>query len=569
MIKKYKILSFATIGLLITIATTSCKKYEDVPVDVLGQDYAYDGADSNGTALGQRIVSLYATIPNGFNRIDGLPLDAATDDAVGTAVNSSLEQLSKSYLTPTINPDDNWGGAYNAIRNVNNYLQFEQTVPASVLIKTYFRAEARFIRALHYFEMIKRYGGVPLIGDRIYNGYEIIDVPRNTYAECVEYIVKECDEIAGFLRPNDYTANGVLTGSNIGRISKSAALALKARVLLYAASPLNNATNDVAKWNLAALAARDVIAQSPNIRLYNTGGALAFPTMFITRANNFEFILAYQNAASTGLENLNGPIGFALPNVSRGAVSPSQNLVDAFPALNGRAITDPASGYNPLMPYANRDPRLGFTVFFNGSRWLTRAVETFEGGLDNPVLYTGRTRTGYYQRKFLGLFENVNSYAVQQRTFPIFRYAEVLLNYAEALNEAGTGANQTEAFNQIKAIRLRAGIPIGTTAGFQHGLKTNMTQSELRIAIRNERRIEMAFEEQRFWDIRRWKIADVVGNSVVNGVKILKDATGNFTYQTTVVDQLNFNPAKNYLYPIPLNEIISNPSMNGQQNPGY
>jgi len=291
--------------------------------------------------------------------------------------------------------------------------------------------------------------------------------------------------------------------------------------------------------------------------------------MFITRANNFEFILAYQNAAGTVLENQNAPIGFAIPNVSRGAVSPTQNLVDAFPALNGLPITDPASGYDPANPYANRDPRLAFTIFYNGSRWLSRSVETFQGGLDNPAGYTGTTRTGYYQRKFLGLFENVTSYASQQRSFPIFRYAEVLLNYAEAINEAGTGSNQTEAFNQLKAIRLRAGIPLGTTAGYQHGLKINMTQDEMRAAIRTERRIEMAFEEQRFWDIRRWKIAEVVGNSTLQGVKITKDVNGIFSYQPMVVDQLNFSAARNYLYPIPINEIISNPAMNNQQNPGY
>ncbi len=555
---------FAAFALMSLFALGSCKKYETQPINIIDEGLAYDKTDFNGIALNQRVVSLYTGLPNGFNRIGGYPLDAATDDAVANLTNTTIEQLSKSRITANINPDNNWNEAYTTIRNANNYLSLEPRVPANEQVKTFYRAEVRFIRAMSYFELIKRYGGVPLIGDKIYDGYEVISTPRNTYNECVQYIVNECDAISNLLRPNDYAT------LNLGRISKAAAQALKARVLLYAASPLNNANNDLSKWAAAAVAAKDVLTGSPSSTLFVTGGVNAFPTMFVTRINNFEFILSYQSAASTGLERDYSPIGYAVPNVSRGLVNPTQELVDAFPGANGRPITEAASGYSPANPYANRDPRLAFTVFFNGKPWLGRPVETFTGGLDNPTNYGGATRTGYYQRKFLGLFETTNSYSNQQRTFPIFRHAEVLLNYAEAINEAANlAANRTEAFNQLKAIRLRAGIPIGTTAGYQHGLKTNMTQAEMRDAVRNERRIEMAFEEQRFWDIRRWKIADVLSNSIVHGVKITKTPTNTFTYQVIDVDKLSFDAAKNYLYPIPLNEIASNPGLSNQQNPGY
>lgn len=560
--KNMKLILLTTVACAGVISFSACKKYETEPLNIITDSTAYDASDVNGNYLGQRVTSLYQGLPNGFNRIGGYPLDAATDDAVPSVTNSPIEILSKSRITATINPDNNWGDAYSTIRNANDYLANEARSPVNALTKTFYRAEVRFIRAMSYFELIKRYGGVPLIGDKIYDGRAVINVPRNTFDQCIQYITTECDDIAGFLRPNDYSGNGVLTGSNIGRISSAAAMALKSRALLYAASPLNNSGNDVARWMAAANAAKAVIDGFPNIKLYTP-----YNNLFVTRGNNFEFILSYQIGASTSLERDYAPIGYVFPNNSRGIVSPTQELVDAFPMANGRAISDPASGYNATNPYANRDPRLALTVFYNGKQWLGRDVETFTGGLDNPNGINGATRTGYYERKFLGNFENAGAYANQQRTFPIFRYAEILLNYAEAINEAG-GSN-TEAFNQLKALRIRAGIPVGNVAGYQYGLKTTMTQIEMRMAVRNERRIEMAFEEQRFWDIRRWKIAETVGNSDVHGVKITKVAGNTFTFESTTVDKLNFNPARNYLYPIPLNEILSNPAMNGQQNPGY
>jgi hypothetical protein len=264
------------------------------------------------------------------------------------------------------------------------------------------------------------------------------------------------------------------------------------------------------------------------------------------------------------VERNNAPVGFGAPNLSYGYVSPTQELVDAFPAANGRPITDPVSGYVVSNPYVNRDPRLGWTVFFNGSRWLGRAVETFNGGLDRPAGIQTQTRTGYYMRKFMADLSNATAYSNQTHNFPIFRYAEILLNYAEALNETG---NTTEAFNQLKAIRLRAGIPLGTTAGFQHGLPVNMTQAEMRNVIRNERRIELAFEEHRFWDIRRWKIAETVVNREVSGIRATQAGAGVFTYAVEPVDRLYFNPQKHYFYPIPFAEISANPNL--VQNPGY
>ncbi len=212
----------------------------------------------------------------------------------------------------------------------------------------------------------------------------------------------------------------------------------------------------------------------------------------------------------------------------------------------------------------NRDPRLAATVFYNGLQWLGRAVQTYEGGLDkpnNPTITPVQTRTGYYLRKFLGNFTTGTAFSTQSRNFPLFRYTEIVLTYAEALNETG----QVEAaVTQINRLRARAGITAGTPA--RYGIKTGITQAEMRTLIQNERRIELAFEEHRFWDIRRWKIADqVLNNTTLTGMKITNNGT-SLTYQTIPVAITAFY---NRLYhmPIPYDEITKNTKL--IQNEGW
>lgn len=547
--KSTKIIMILFIGIMVS----SCKKYEEVPNEAIDSDIVYDKFDKNGTYANQVRNDLYNYLPDGYNRIDNVVLDAATDDAVASRYGSPIELLSKSGITAGNNPDDRWATSYMAIRKVNLFLSKVDIVPYDAATIAFWKAEARFIRAMNYFELIKRYGGVPLLGDQVYALKDnLTNIPRNTFEQCVQYIVSECDAVKPLLRQEP------IADTFLGTIPRGAAFALKSRVLLYAASPLNNPDNNQTKWSDAAVAAKDLM----NLNIYSL--TAAFNSAFLNRKNT-EVILAFQKAQNRSLETANAPIGFAEPNASNGYVNPTQNLVDAFPMSDGRAINDASVTlpYNAQNPYTNRDPRLALTVFFNGTSWLNRAVETFEGGLDKPGGVRLQTRTGYYMRKFLGAFGTSTAYQDQTHNFPIFRYAEILLNYAEAINETG---NQTEALNQLKLIRNRAGIPAGTVPGYAHGLKTNMTQSEMRQAIRNERRIEMAFEEQRFWDIRRWKIADQVANGDVYGVKIVKQGTV-FTYTPVVVDKLKFVTPKMYLYGIPLAEILADPALT--QNSGY
>ncbi|MDQ8005316.1 MAG: RagB/SusD family nutrient uptake outer membrane protein [Pedobacter sp.] len=547
-----------------------CAKIEDGPLERLTENYVFDPTDRNGFYAEQFLNNIYSILPNGYNRVGGDLLDAATDDAMPSRDGVSIERFTTSSLSALSNPDDAWGKNYEGIRKVNIFLKNIDIVPVPAKIP-FWKAEARFLRAMFYFELVKRYGGVPLVADEVLDAEKPKNFTRNSFEECINYIVTECDAIKGAVRPDP------LATTDYGRISNGVVLALKARTLLYAASPLYNGGNiggsaqqklyqgyasfDAERWNAAAQAANDLIATGR----FKIDG-VAYNNVFIVRKND-EVILGYLRNNSTDLETNNGPVGYALAS-AQGRTSPTQDLVDAFPAVNGREITDPVSGYVSTNPYANRDPRLASTVLYNGLNWLSRPLQTYEGGLDKPNNNTTQTKTGYYMRKHLGNFSTATLYNAQPHNFPIFRYAEVLLNYAEARNEYLTTPDAS-VYKVLQDIRKRAGIAVGTTAGYSYGLKSSgMTKDEMRIAIRNERRIEMAFEEQRFWDLRRWKTAETELNKNLNGMIITRNpANGALTYQKSVVGKISFANPRMYFYPIPFNEINKNTNL--VQNTGW
>ena len=204
------------------------------------------------------------------------------------------------------------------------------------------------------------------------------------------------------------------------------------------------------------------------------------------------------------------------------------------------------------------------TVMYNGFLWLNRPVQTFDGGLDKPGGTVQQTKTSYYLRKFMGQFESVSGSSIYSNTYHdwiSFRYAEVLLNFAEATNEY-TGPT-SDVYNVLYALRHRAGIFPGPNNTY--GLEQGMTQDEMRTAIQNERRIEMAFEEQRFWDIRRWKIAAQVYANPLQGMDIQQSTSGELFYSIIPVLTPVFRDPQMYLYPIPYSEVVKNGNM--KQNP--
>lgn len=571
----YGICSF--LGVSCLVFYTSCDTYESEPLNWNREEMAFDPQDSTATNMKDLFYAIYNSLPNLHTRLSNSYLDAATDDGVATrdvGGNGSLENYRNGTLSAAniANLDGNaWSVFYNGIRRANLFLEKIEGYPSSTQLPTdqiiKMKAEARALRAYFYFEMVKRWGGVPIAYDQVFDVDDNWNLARNTLDECVTYILNEISPESANSCYNDlYDAMAIppieLEGV-YGRMNKGAVLGLISRLKLYLASPLYNESNDPKKWQEAADAAHRVIGLGiydlhPNL-LDLFGAKAAFP--------NKEIIMVKEAPENTTLEFRNSPTGY-MDMKCNGFTSPSQNLVDAFLTIDGKTIHENGSGYNQQNPYADRDPRLQYTIFHNGARWMKREVQTYKGGLDNslrPGLI--KTQTGYYLRKFLSLNEESSSFSGIAHHYQIIRYAEILLNYAEALNEIDPAANKSEIESSLFKIRSRAGIRAGTDG--RYGLPDAYTQREMRTIIRNERRIELAFEEHRFWDIRRWKIAES-GEGVmlkpVRGVDITKQSDGSFEYKYVDVRLSTFDP-KMYWYPIPRGQMQGNPSL--VQNPGW
>jgi hypothetical protein len=328
-------------------------------------------------------------------------------------------------------------------------------------------------------------------------------------------------------------------------------LAIKARVLLYAASPLHNPTDDVTKWQAAAAAAEAVMTTPGlNYSLATTG----YGNYFIgsNPLNSNETIFAVRRPANNTPEIDNYPI--ATPGGQSGE-APSNNLVAAY-----EYIGPP----DPNNPYANRDPRLAATIVTNGSTWNGRTIDESPGGTDD-LANANSSKTGYYLKKFLTDNLNLVQGGTAQNEWVVYRYGEILLDYAEAMNEAYGPDAVPAGFNMsarqaLKMVRDRAStsLPLVTAAN----------QADFRTVVKHERRIELAFEDQRYWDLLRWNDAQTVLNEPIQGVKVTKTSTGGFSYQTVNVATRVFVSPANYYYPFSQAEIV-NSKNTLQQNPGY
>ena len=324
--------------------------------------------------------------------------------------------------------------------------------------------------------------------------------------------------------------------------------------MLYAASPLY-ATGT---WADAAAAAKAVM----NMGKYSIQPDYA--SLFIDQSmSSSEIIFGRQYTITSPhvrMEIANGPNGYG----GWAGNTPLQNLVDAYQMNTGKDITDATSGYDATKPYANRDKRFYATILYNMAPYRGDTIRANSPGgkdsKDGPSNWN-TTKTGYYLRKFMNDNDPIDNpwNSAGQQPWIYLRYAEVLLNYAEAQNEAvGPDASVYSAINQI---RQRASVN-------QPPLPAGLSQSQMRDAIRKERQVELAFEEHRWYDVRRWKIADVVENTPAYGIAITKNADGSFTYTRKVaLDGKAFN-TKNYWLPIPRSEILASGNQL-QQNTGY
>lgn len=581
-----KYLTFLGVGLLF-MASACNDGYEKEPVEHFTLDYLFSRADSAGIQARYFLNNIYYEhLPSGYNRINGDFLDAASDDAI--SINNNEPEIYKlfmgRYSAVSRLTDMEWGGYYQGIRKANILINNIDVVPFNLTyinalgetkpLNYTMKAEARFLRAHFYFELVKRYGGVPLIGDNVYVLGDDVQLPRNTFAQCIDYIVRELDEIKDDLRSLPMADATEFAHAP----TKEACLAMKARVLLYAASPLFNEkpleagneligypSYDSGRWNLAAQAAKDLIDQYGPKGKGTLNLAQDYRNIFVDfyGGNNPELIFFRPVGKNKSIETANGPLGFSGNSLGNGNTNPTQNLVESFLMKDGTKYVSTSVDD----PFKNRDPRLDFTILHHGSRWLNTTLDTQVGGTHNPS-GAQYSRTCYYMAKFVKDYQTSSNYEDNIHLWVMYRYGEVLLNYAEALNEvalAGGTIDNKEVLNSLIQLRKRAGIEPGNENYYGLPAPQNYDAAEMREIIRNERRIEMAFEEQRYWDIRRWRIAEDIFKEPLKGLNI--QVVGNKTiYNEVNVLSAEFD-TKRYFYPIPYSEVIKNGNM--IQNPNW
>ena len=497
-----------------------------------------------------------------------------------------------------------WKPLYSSIRSCNLFFANVNSVPdANTLIdgktlKDRLKGEVHFLRAWFYFNLTNMYGGVPIIKN-VYQLTDSFTVARNSYADCIKFIVSECDSAASLLP-------FIESGDNKGRATEGAALALKSRVLLFAASDLHNTSvfpsyshpellgytdnNRQARWQAAKDAAKAVI----DLGLYSlykanpaTGDSVSlnFVKMFLSQDNEEDIFARYYIPVTTVYNQqmwlLNGPNGYH----AQGNNTPIGNMVDSYEMRDGSKF----DWNNPLeaaAPYMNRDPRFYSDILYEGAKWAPRPSdvsgidpngiiqvgkwmtwnsstnsEVDVWGLDTPngpIETNNSSATGYYCRKFLdpaltGPYET----NIQPYTYRYIRYAEVLMNYAEACIGLG---QEDEARTYINMIRKRAGMPDITVSG-----------AALVAEYRNERRIEFYNEDKRFFDVRRWVIGSQAYTTTTKVTVVYKLNPDHTTASVpTITPQLLEKRKWNdnaYFFPIDRNEMNKNSKL--IQNPGY
>lgn len=547
-----KFFSYIYISAAISIAFTlsSCNGFLDREEDsFIDKTATFDSYNRTK----QYLTYAYTLLPDGLNRFSReAMLASATDDAEFAIESAEIQQLNNGSWNALNNPDEVWNRYFSGISkcctllentdHVNldiSRLDPDKQVEYANSLKDIrmWRAEARFLRAYFHFELLKRYGPIPIVTSTLSINGNYENTPRPTMKEVVDFIAKECDIAADTLELTPWRN----VNDAFGRATKGAALALKSRLLLYAASPLYvdfgdtneaNKPTDVALWKSAADAAKAVI----DLNQYEL--ASSYADLFKNDFQNKEYIFVRRYAASSDFEKSNFPVSFG----GKGGTNPSQNLVDDYEMLDGTPFdwNDPAKA---AQPFENRDARLGATILMNMTPFKGKKVATYPEGADaspNP----NATKTGYYLRKFLNEDVNIQTGGSSSgHVVPLFRLAEIYLNYAEALNECDPTNPDIALY--LNKVRNRASLPNVSA----------LSQEQMRAVIQHERRVELAFEEHRSWDVRRWKIASSTLGAPLMGVQIERKPLGGYTYMPVKVEQRVFQP-KMYWYPIPQSEVL-------------
>lgn len=497
--------------------------------------------------------------------------DCASDDGEFGAVAEDIQNVNNGNWSAIKTYDDSWS-LYKGIRAANSFIaeiaqvdftRYEHQGSYKNWMKQlkYFPYEARVLRAHYFFELARRYGDIAMPLE-VLTEEEANSIGKTPFAEVINFIANECDEAAANL-PDSYVNE---PESEIGRVTKGFAMAVKSKALLYAASKLHNPSMDTELWKKSAKAALDII---------NTGFYSLDPQESANNLDSKEVVLMRINSESTIFELFNFPLRFTYGSRTSTLIPfsnfPSQNLVDAFETVNGYKVTlentgwvceDPA--FDPQSPYENRDKRFYLAILANGTSFKENTIETFKGGIDDGIISQGGSPTGYFLRKYIQETTNFEpgKESANKHHWVIYRYAETLLTYAESMVNAFNDVNYTDgtyphsALWAINEVRKNADMPLIPSMGKEDFLER----------LYNEWRVEFAFEDHRFWDVRRWKIADTTQRELY-GVKIEKQADGTFNFYKNLYETRNWRDCM-YLYPIPQSELYKNTNLN-PQNTGW
>lgn len=560
------------------LVVSSCKKYLDIqPNEQMTVDEVFQQRKNAERFL----AATYAHLPIEFWFADefGRNPFVGGSDEMEISENSFSQALNSGSWSPAnVLNVRLWSTIWDGTRKTNVFLENIGKTPMDEGAKQVWIGEARFLRAIYHFFGVRAHGPIPII-DRTYSPDEdFTTIKRRTLDECISFIVSECDLAIGLLPP---TRNS----EEKGRPTSIAARALKARILLYAASPLFNGNPDYAnvlgpdgehlfpttydpgKWAVAAEAALECINASHNAghKLYQTPGAnpdpkTSYQDLFLVRWNE-EVLFARNIDLGFG----NTVEASMTPNGMGGTSNycPTQEMVDSYGMagtneypfaldengdpkyVNGNPVINPAAGYNDNLnnKWVGREPRFYASIHFNGSNWRGRNLQFYLGGLDGKKSTGTFTKTGYLMKKGSGPDVDLIQGQYKLKSWIYFRLGEQYLNYAEALNEAA-GTPGADVYKYVNLIRSRAGMP---------DLPNSLSKDQMRIRIRAERKIELAFETHRYFDTHRWKIAHITDSRPVHGLNI--DTESNDFYSRRVVEQRVFDNPKHYLFPIPQVDI--------------
>lgn len=559
-------------------AFSSCA-LDDIPLEQMSAQAVF--ADSTRVEALVNEIYPYLNAGLSYNQLGGTGsfggamFDSVTDlmtySPVSNCANVNLFIQSTLNAASGGNPDARWAELYMPIRKANVFLNNVKYAKCSQSKINRLKGEAILLKAICHFELFKRFGGVPIMDD-IFDLAGNLNIKRNTVEEVVNYICGLCDMAAPLL-PTRHP------DSEYGRLTRGAAYGVKAMTLMFAASPLYNenpiqgatelqayAQPDKDRWLAAAEAAKMVL------ELKNEDGSPAhelFPDykrFFFTRMNNTEGLVMKQQGMTSSVEKADGPAGY---QDVRGNSDVTLEMVNMYETKNGLLPSEDPT-YDPQKPYENRDERFAANVLYSGAELWGREVEYFEGGKDYPAKVGSKgCYTGFGMYKHID--PNARPFAPVVNTYhdwPVLRLAEIYLIYAECMNEYlgdsdAAGCNDDSIYEAVNAVRARVNQKLI--------IPGSLTRGQMRELVHRERSVELCFENKRYFDLRRWRLAEEVLNKPVHGVKVVKNGDKiEYIYEIDgepIVIENRVFEQKMYYYPIPQSELNKNTAL--EKNPGW